>query len=172
MTQIFQRQKGNRSRKDGVGESCHVIRWNTCLGFQSTRFFAVRSDGSTNPHSLPWSISLPTTSLPLRHVLLSHPTLRAACLLRKLAIYFVDAPNRLEFAPNSLAARLRTVANFRALCVGSHRVHGVPQGYKNSLFHRVVHSFMIQGGDFINGDGTGSFSIYGGKFEVRTLLLL
>ncbi|XP_006456434.1 hypothetical protein AGABI2DRAFT_154026 [Agaricus bisporus var. bisporus H97] len=57
----------------------------------------------------------------------------------------------------------KTAENFRQLCTGEYRVNSRPQGYKNATFHSVQ-GFMCQGGDFLKGDGTGSFSIYGEKF--------
>jgi cyclophilin family peptidyl-prolyl cis-trans isomerase len=53
-----------------------------------------------------------------------------------------------QYAPKS-------VANFVQLC------H--TKKYVNSPFHRIIQNFMIQGGDIVNQDGTGSYCIYGGE---------
>lgn len=67
-----------------------------------------------------------------------------------------------------------TAENFRCLCTGEKgisRISAKPLSYKGCGFHRVIQSFMLQGGDFTNGDGTGGESIHGEKFADENFII-
>jgi len=66
-----------------------------------------------------------------------------------------------EAAPNC-------AANFAALCDGGRgkaKGSGLPLSYKGARLHRLVPGMMVQGGDFVKGNGAGGESVFGGTFK-------
>eukprot|EP01063_Lacrimia_lanifica_P009291 TRINITY_DN16292_c0_g1_i1.p1 TRINITY_DN16292_c0_g1~~TRINITY_DN16292_c0_g1_i1.p1 ORF type:complete len:218 (+),score=49.57 TRINITY_DN16292_c0_g1_i1:997-1650(+) len=64
----------------------------------------------------------------------------------------------------------KTAENVRALFTGEKGggLSGKPLHYKECCFHRIIPTFVIQGGDFTRHDGRGGESIYGARFEDET----
>ncbi|TXG60966.1 hypothetical protein EZV62_012329 [Acer yangbiense] len=60
-----------------------------------------------------------------------------------------------------------TTENFRALCTREKGIGtvGKPLHYKGSTFHRMIHGYMVHGGDITHENGTGGESIYGPSFD-------
>ncbi|KAK2942962.1 putative Peptidyl-prolyl cis-trans isomerase H [Blattamonas nauphoetae] len=65
----------------------------------------------------------------------------------------------------------KTAKNFLTFCTGEFERSHRPVGYKGCRFHRVLKDFMVQGGDFVNRDGTGLFSLYGDRFPDENFLV-
>jgi peptidylprolyl isomerase len=62
----------------------------------------------------------------------------------------------------------KAVENFVALCRcdrGKARITQKELCYRNTPIHRVIPNFLMQGGDYTHGDGTGGESIFGEPFE-------
>lgn len=61
----------------------------------------------------------------------------------------------------------KTVENFYQLTISK----DPKMGYIQSIFHRVIPNFMIQGGDFTHHSGIGGTSIYGARFPDENFTL-
>ena len=86
----------------------------------------------------------------------------------------LNTPKRIVFGLFGEVVPL-TARNFSKLAQGGtfHTINKkqVELSYKNSIFHRIIPNFIVQGGDFTNRNGTGGFSIYGETFPDENFVL-
>ncbi|XP_041365644.1 peptidyl-prolyl cis-trans isomerase slr1251-like [Gigantopelta aegis] len=66
-----------------------------------------------------------------------------------------------------------TVLNFKGICQGFKRGGSREKKlhYKNTYCHRLVKDMLVQCGDVTTGDGTGSRSIYGDRFNDENFII-
>ena len=92
------------------------------------------------------------------------PTAAAASALTTPTYVFLDIAKQ-DFLKDPFVGKVvvelytkdapRTTHNFAELCRD--------KKYVNTPFHRIIKDFMVQGGDLVNQDGTGTYSVYGGE---------
>lgn len=86
------------------------------------------------------------------------------------AVVFLDVMIRGERLPRmhfELYSHVvpRSAENVRQFCTGetTYGAANLPRGYKLAPFHRCMRGYYVQGGDFVNKDGTGTASIFPGR---------
>ena len=77
-----------------------------------------------------------------------------------------QATMQISYVPQGMDESSRTTANividlYASLApdhVENFIDHSVNDNYKSTVFHRVIDGFMIQGGDFVDGTGSGGYA--------------
>eukprot|EP00080_Pristionchus_pacificus_P022851 PDM82871.1 cyn-3 [Pristionchus pacificus] len=163
-----------------VVEGLDVVKKVEAVGSEDgTTSATVKISNSANSFSPSFALAYGVRSRPALFLFVSLPWETEAArqiLYQKITWHVLASSSTWKLEANLPVASLwrllyndvcpKTVENFRALCTGEKGVgkSGKPLHYKGSSFHRVIPNFMLQGGDFTRGNGTGGESIYGGKF--------
>ncbi|KAF6163475.1 hypothetical protein GIB67_029324 [Kingdonia uniflora] len=119
---------------------------------------------------LPRVVSRPSSVTCLGGSLSSGSQFGSRLYIKQAAKGLSSVGQRRLVCTNAMAQDVELQAEVTTKCFFDVEVGGEPigengYGYKGCSFHRIIKDFMIQGGDFTAGNGTGGKSIYGSKFE-------